>query len=170
MKALGIAGSPRANGNTEIITAHTLKAIGEEGIETELVSLSGLDIRPCNACMTCRSEETCPIDDDLWPVYMKMKDADAIIMASPVYFGSTTALLKALMERTGYIAYNNGRPFDRKVGGPLAVAHHAGQNFTRSWAALCPGRPTGTFPSVTPKGRWRRMKRGSVPPGTSART
>ena len=130
MKALGIAGSPRANGNTEIITAHTLKAIGEEGIETELVSLSGLDIRPCNACMTCRSEETCPIDDDLWPVYMKMKDADAIIMASPVYFGSTTALLKALMERTGYIAYNNGRPFDRKVGGPLAVARHAGQNFT----------------------------------------
>ena len=51
MKALGIVGSPRKNGNTEIITSHTLKAIAEEGIETELIPLAGLDIRPCNACM-----------------------------------------------------------------------------------------------------------------------
>jgi multimeric flavodoxin WrbA len=130
MKAIGIVGSPRKSGNTEIITAHTLKAIAEEGVETEIVPLAGLDIQPCNACMACKKAETCPIEDDLWPVYLKMKEADAIIMASPVYFGSATALLKALMERTGYVAHNNARPFDRKVGGPLAVARHAGQNFT----------------------------------------
>jgi len=130
MKAIGIVGSPRVNGNTEIITAHTLKAISEEGMETELIRLAGLHIQPCNACMACKKEETCPIEDDLFPIYTRMKEADAIILASPVYFGSATALLKALMERTGYIANNNGRPFDRKVGGPLAVARHAGQNFT----------------------------------------
>ncbi len=130
MKAVGIVGSPRVNGNTEIITAHTLRAIEEEGIEIELIRLAGRDIRPCNACMACKKEETCPIEDDLFPIYTKMKEADAIILASPVYYGSATALLKALMERTGYIAHNNGRPFDRKVGGPLAVARHAGQNFT----------------------------------------
>jgi len=70
------------------------------------------------------------IDDDLFPIYTKMKEAEAIILATPVYFGSATALLKALMDRAGYLAYNNGRVFDGKVGGPLVVARRAGQNFT----------------------------------------
>ena len=57
-----------------------------------------------------------------------MKEADAIILASPVYFGSATALLKALMERVGYIG--SRKVFAGKVGGPLVVARRAGQNFT----------------------------------------
>jgi multimeric flavodoxin WrbA len=130
VKAIGIVGSPRKGGNTEILTRHTLEAIEEEGLTTELITLAGLDIRPCNACMVCRQdEEWCPIDDDLFPLYTKLKEAEAIILASPVYFGSATALLKAFMERTGYIA----RPkmvFAGKVGGPLVVARRAGQNFT----------------------------------------
>jgi len=130
VKAIAIVGSPRKEGNTEILARYALKAIEEEGLDTELIRLAGLDIKPCNACMVCKKEESCPIDDDLWPIYIKMKEADAIILASPVYFGSATALLKALMERTGYIAYWNGRVFEGKVGGPLVVARRAGQNFT----------------------------------------
>ncbi len=129
MKAVGVVGSPRKNGNTEILTAHALKAIAEEGLDTELIRLAGLDIRPCNACMVCRDGEQCPIGDDLFPVYTKMKEAEAIILASPVYFGSATALLKALMERTGYLS-GRRRVFAGKVGGPLVVARRAGQNFT----------------------------------------
>ncbi len=129
MKAIGIVGSPRKNGNTEILTRHTLKAIEEAGLDTELIRLAGRDIRPCDACMVCRNEERCPIDDDLFPIYTKMKEADAVILASPVYFGSANALLKALMDRTGYISYDT-RPFAGKVGGPLVVARRAGQNFT----------------------------------------
>jgi len=130
MKAIGIVGSPRKNGNTEILTKHTLKAIEEEGLDTELITLAGLDIRPCNACNVCRGEEKCPIDDDLFPLYVRMKEAQAILLASPVYNGSATALLKAFTERTGYIASGNGRVFAGKVGGPLVVARRAGQNFT----------------------------------------
>ena len=130
MKAIGVVGSPRKDGNTEILTKHTLKAIEEEGLTTELIRLAGLDIRPCDACMVCRQdEERCPIDDDLFPLYNKLKEAEAIILASPVYFGSATALLKAFMERTGNIA----RPkmvFAGKVGGPLVVGRRAGHNFT----------------------------------------
>jgi len=129
LKVVGVVGSPRKNGNTEILTKHTLKAIAEEGLDTELIRLVGLDIRPCNACMVCREEERCPIDDDLFPIYTKMKEADAIILASPVYYGSATALLKALMERTGYMS-GSRRVFAGKVGGPLVVARRAGQNFT----------------------------------------
>jgi len=57
MKAVGIVGSPRVDGNTEILTRQTLEAIEEEGVTTELIRLAGLDIRPCNACMFCKSEE-----------------------------------------------------------------------------------------------------------------
>jgi multimeric flavodoxin WrbA len=130
MKAVGIVGSPRKNGNTELLTAHTLKAIAEDGVETELVRLAGLDIRPCTACMACKKEERCSIEDDLFPVYLKMKQADAIILASPVYYGSATALIKGVMERAAYLARWSGEPFRGKVGGPLVVARRAGQNFT----------------------------------------
>jgi multimeric flavodoxin WrbA len=129
MKAIGVVGSPRKNGNTEILTDHTLKAIAEEGIETELISLAGLDIRPCNGCGVCREEEKCPISDDFSPLYLKIKEADAIILASPVYYGSATALLKAFMERSGHLS-GSRRVFAGKAGGPLVVARRAGQNFT----------------------------------------
>jgi multimeric flavodoxin WrbA len=130
MKVIGIVGSPRKNGNTELLTKHTLKAISEEGLDIELIRLAGLDIKPCNACMACREEEHCPIEDGLFPIYLKMKAAEGIILASPVYFGSATALIKSLMERVGYISRWNGDPFCGKVGGPLVVARRAGKNFT----------------------------------------
>ncbi len=130
MKAIGIVGSPRKNGNTELLTTHTLKAIAEEGLDTELIRLAGLEIQPCNACMVCQKEERCSIEDDLFPIYGKMKEADSIILASPVYYGSATALIKALIERVGYISRWNGSPFHGKVGGPLVVARRAGKNFT----------------------------------------
>ena len=130
MKVIGIVGSPRKNGNTELLTKHTLKAISEEGVDTELIRLAGLEIKPCNACMACKEQEICSIKDDLFPIYLRMKEADGIILASPVYYSSATALIKALMERVGYIAGWNGEPFHGKVGGPLVVARRSGQNFT----------------------------------------
>jgi len=127
VKAVGIVGSPRKGGNTEILTGHCLNAMAEEGLETELVSLAGLDIRGCSACDYCFEHEGCSIEDDMPPVFDKMIAADAIVVGSPVYFGSATALVKGLLERAGLIS--RGR-FAGKVGGPLVVARRAGQNFT----------------------------------------
>ena len=141
MKALGISASPRKDGNCEILTAHALKAIAEEGAETELVSLSGRDIRPCTACGACSGNETCSVKDDLLPVYEKMKAADIILIAAPVYMGSLAGLAKCFTERAGYIDRNNKRLFTGKVGGPIVVARRAGQNFTVAqmyfWFELC---------------------------------
>ena len=138
MKAIGVVGSPRKDGNIEILTRHTLKAIEEEGLTTELIRLAKLDIRPCNACNVCRQDEEhaewCPIDDDLLPLYTKLKEAEAVILASPVYFGSATALLKAFMDRTGYLARPK-KAFAGKVGGPLVVARRGGHNFTHAQLA-----------------------------------
>ena len=129
MKAIGIVGSPRKGGNSEILTAHCLKAIGEEGLDTELVSLAGLSITGCNACNYCFEHDGCSIEDDLQPIYPKMVAADAIIVASPVYYGSATALVKGFLERAGYMSIRS-KPFRGKVGGPLVVARRAGKNFT----------------------------------------
>ena len=130
MKALGIVGSPRKGGNTELLMAHTLKAIAEEGIETELLSLAGKDIRYCTACMACRGTEKCSIDDDLMPIYTNMKEADAIIFGSPVYFQGATGLTRAFLERSGYISLQNGRVFAGKVGGPLVVTRRTAMSLT----------------------------------------
>jgi len=128
-KAIGIVGSPRKGGNTEILTAHCLKAMAEEGLKTDLVRLAGLDIRGCNACGYCFEHEGCSIEDDFQGVFDKMITADAIIVGAPVYFSSAPALIKGLLERAGYMSRRE-RGFASKVGGPLVVARRAGQNFT----------------------------------------
>ncbi len=130
MNVLGVSGSPREAGNSELITNHALKALSQEGIETELISLAGKTILPCTACMSCQNEERCVLDDDLMPIYEKMKSADGIILTTPVYFGSATALIKGLMERTGYISRHNNGTLKGKVGGPLVVGRRGGLTFT----------------------------------------
>jgi multimeric flavodoxin WrbA len=141
MKVIGIVGSPRKNGNTEQLTEYTLKAIAEEGLDTELIRLAGLDIKPCNGCNFCQTKPECSIKDDFQSIYQKMIAADGIILASPVYYGSATALIKGLMERAGFVARHSGRLFSRKVGGPLVVARRAGHNFTIAqlnlWFEIC---------------------------------
>jgi multimeric flavodoxin WrbA len=129
MKAIGIVGSPRKNGNTEVLTAHCLKAMAEEGLETELVRLAGLDIRGCNACGYCLDNPGCSIKDDFGSVFEKMKATDALIIGSPVYNSAAPALVKALIERAGFMARLKA-DFAGKVGGPLVVARRSGQNFT----------------------------------------
>ena len=132
MKIIGIVGSPRNNGNTEILTRIALEAAEEEGAETELIALAGKEIKPCDACRVCKQTGKCQINDDLPPILEKMLGADGIILATPVYYGSATPQIKALIDRSGYSARSKDRrrPFENKVGGPIVVARRAGQNFT----------------------------------------
>ncbi|MDQ1279681.1 MAG: hypothetical protein QG670_943 [Thermoproteota archaeon] len=130
MKIVGIVGSGRKGGNTEILVKAALDEIQKEGVDTELIILAGKDIKPCDACKSCWKTGECHIEDDLPPILKKMLDADGIILASPVYFGSATPQIKALIDRSGYSTRAKGRPFENKVGGPIVVARRAGQNFT----------------------------------------
>src|SRR3989304_4583231 len=115
MKAIGIVGSPRKHGNTEKLIGHCLQAIAEEGVETEIIPLAGLQISGCTACGYCHDHPgECSVKDDGRPIFERMKAADAIIVGSPVYFGSATALVKGLLERAGYC---NRGAFAGKVGG-----------------------------------------------------
>lgn len=126
---IGIVGSPRAEGNTEKLVAEALKAAAEEA-QTELIRLADKEIKPCDACLSCRKTGECRIKDDFQEIFEKMIKADGIILASPVYFGSATPQIMALIDRAGYVSEARGRVFENKVGGPLVVARRAGQNFT----------------------------------------
>jgi len=129
MKAVGIVGSPRPGGNTEILVSEALRVLREEGIETEMILLAGKSIKGCDACQACSKTGECAVDDDMEPIRQKMLAADAIIVGSPVYYSGATPETMALLHRVGYSSRALGRPFERKVGGPIAVARRAGQNF-----------------------------------------
>lgn len=133
MKAIAICGSPRIGGNTEILLRRCLGRLESDGLETQFIPLSGKTIKPCTACGWCREarDGTCVIkDDDLHAVFDCMKTADVIVVGSPVYFGSATPEMMALLDRTGYVARHNDDIFSRKIGGPIVVARRAGHNFT----------------------------------------
>lgn len=130
MKILAISGSPRKGKNTDTLLNIALDTLNDKGIETEFISLSGKKILSCNVCMGCEKVHGCILDDDFDPIYRAMVESDGFIIGSPVYFGSATAEINALLDRAGYVARKNGNPFNRKVGGPIVVARRAGQNFT----------------------------------------
>ncbi len=130
MKVVAICGSPRKGGNTEQLLREALDVIRSHGIETELIPLAGRTIRSCTACMACRNEDRCALRDDFDPIYRVMMESEGIIVGSPVYFGSATPEMMALLDRAGYVSRHNGHRLERKVGGPITVARRAGQNFT----------------------------------------
>lgn len=134
ISALAISGSPREQGNTAILLQRCLDRLASEGISGELVTLIGKTVRGCNACNACAETRDggCPgiSDDDFQPYFDKMVKADIIIVGSPVYFGSATPELMALLDRAGYVSRFSGNLLSRKLGGPIAVARRAGHNFT----------------------------------------
>jgi len=130
IKIVGIVGSPRIGGNTEYLVAETLKVMEKDGVQTELVRLSDKEVKPCDACLSCRKTGDCWIEDDLKSIFDKMTNADGIILSSPVYFGSATPQIKALIDRAGYLSVAKGRVFENKIGGAIVVARRAGHNFT----------------------------------------
>jgi len=131
VKALAISGSTRARGNTHLLLEKALEPVAEAGIETQIVSLHGRTILPCNACRRCAEEKNrCVLDDDFQEVFDLMREADALLLGSPVYFGSASPILMALIDRAGYVAYNGDNVFRRKVGAAVVVARRAGVNFT----------------------------------------
>lgn len=127
MKVVGVVGSPRPGGNTEILTRIALEEVEKEGLETEIISLAGKKIEPCDGCRSCSATGKCHIRDDFEFVCKKMIEADDNILATPVYYGAATPQIASLISR---FYGTRGKPLRNKVGGPIAVARRARHNFT----------------------------------------
>ena len=121
MKILGILGSSRAGGNTEILLDIALaKARGQE-MAASKISLRDLTIGPCDGCNGCFSTGECIVDDDMRQVYDGIRGADGIIWASPVYYWSMSGLTKMAMDRT-YALNFPALQQAGKIGGLILVA------------------------------------------------
>jgi multimeric flavodoxin WrbA len=131
MRIVGISGSPRIGGNTDLILNEALKAAESSGAETKLIRLCEYKLQPCNACMTCFSSGKCLIDDDCRVLYGELTRADGIILGSPSYFQGVTAQMKIFIDRIGFLALARKRvDFIGKVGGVIAVARRSGVSST----------------------------------------
>lgn len=125
MKILGLSGSPRKQGNTEILLGEALQGAEQEGAEVELYTVINKNIQPCDGCGACRKTGECHIKDDMQGLYEKLLAADGIIFGTPVYFYNMTAQTKAVVDRT--IALNQpGRNLNNKVGGVIVVGGSLG--------------------------------------------
>ena len=99
MRVLGIAGSPRRGGNTDLLLAEVMKGAASKGAEVKTMVLNELEITPCQHCDACFAAGQCRIKDDMQKVYEELERADRIVLASPVQFMGVTAQAKAMIDR-----------------------------------------------------------------------
>lgn len=98
-KILGIVGSPRRGGNTEILIDEVLRGAEEAGAVTEKVILNELDISPCQACNTCQKTNKCAQEDDMLILLDKMEHSHVWVLGTPVYWWGPTAQFKTFLDR-----------------------------------------------------------------------
>lgn len=127
MKALFINGSPRPKGNTYLALHEMEQVFAQEGIETELIHIGNQAIRGCIDCRQCRQKGKCVFDDAVNEVANKFKEADGLVVGSPVYYASANATLIAFLDRLFF-----STPFDKtmKVGAAVAAARRGGLTST----------------------------------------
>ena len=127
MKVLLLSGSPRKNGNTNLALSEMIKVFENDGIETELISVGTMDIRGCVACGSCRKNGKCIYDDIVNDIAEKLKEADGLVLGSPVYYASANGTLISLLDR---LFYSNSADLRMKVGASVVVARRGGCSAT----------------------------------------
>jgi len=133
MKVIAINGSPHKEGNT----FHAFNMVGEElkaaGIEFEILHIGNKTIHGCIACNICaiNRDEQCSIKTDMLnECVRKMKEADGILIGSPVYYSGIAGTMKCFLDRAFYVAGSNGNLFRHKVGAALVAVRRSGGSAT----------------------------------------
>lgn len=161
MNVLGISGTPRKGGNSEILLESALSPFIEANWEITKILLSEKVAGPCIGCETCIERHACFMNDDMNEIYEAYKKCDAIIISAPAYWRNVPAQLKAVFDRT--FAVGTGRPLKGKLGGAISVGRGSsgGQsivlnvihNFYLSCGVLCvPGELNGVTASADKPG------------------
>ncbi|MDR3653066.1 MAG: flavodoxin family protein [Paludibacter sp.] len=133
MKVVAINGSPHKEGNTY----HALRLVGskleENGIEFEIIHVGHKAVRGCMGCGTCRKmqNEKCVYSTDPVNDWIQiMKDADGIIISSPVYYSGVAGTMKSFLDRVFYVSGSNGNFFRHKVGAAVVAVRRTGGSST----------------------------------------
>ncbi len=99
-KVLILSGSPRKGGNSDLLCDEFMRGAIESGNEVTKINVAEKKVAPCRACYACKESGNCIIKDDMADILQAMIDADVLVLASPVYFYSIDAQLKAVIDRT----------------------------------------------------------------------
>ena len=123
LKVLMLNGSPHENGNTALAFREMEQVFRENGVEVENILLGKKAVRGCIACETCRKKGKCVFDDVVNELAEKFRDADGLVIGSPVYFGSANGTLVSALQRLFY-----STSFDKslKVGASVVCARRSG--------------------------------------------
>ncbi|MCQ2553266.1 MAG: flavodoxin family protein [Clostridia bacterium] len=127
MKVLIVNGSPRSNGNTTFALNEMTKVFEEEGVEVQTLNIGNKDIRGCIACTKCYELGKCVFDDVVNEAAQMLKEADGMVIASPVYYASANGTLVSFLDR---LFYSNSADLRMKVGASVAVARRGGCSAT----------------------------------------
>lgn len=126
MKVLMINGSPHENGTTRRALNEVATSLNENGIETEIITVGNKNVSGCLACGACAKLGKCITDDIVNVVIEKLKEADGLVVGSPVYYASMNGTLKSLLDRVFF-----GKScFANKPAAAIAVARRAGTTAT----------------------------------------
>lgn len=118
MKIISFNGSPRAGGNTELLLGSALKAIDRRTHRVDVFRLNDMNLTPCQNCGGCTDTGVCVINDRMQQIYPAIKEADRIILASPIYFSGLSAQTKIMIDRCQpfwFEKYIHNRPPEGKV-------------------------------------------------------
>ncbi|MBP3271979.1 MAG: flavodoxin family protein [Ruminococcus sp.] len=127
MKVIMLNGSPKSNGNTAISLAEMGKIFDAEGIEYEVIQVGNKNVRGCIGCGRCGELGKCVFDDVVNEITAKLRDADGLVVASPVYYASANGTLISCLDR---VFYSINADLRMKVGASVAVARRGGCSAT----------------------------------------
>lgn len=133
MKVIAINGSPHKEGNTH----YALRTMGDvfehQGIGFEILHIGHKEVRGCLACGKCaknRDEKCVIISDPLNDWVQQMKQADGLVLGSPVYYAGVNGTMKSFLDRAFYVAGSNGNLFRHKVGASVVAVRRSGGSST----------------------------------------
>lgn len=129
MKVVAFNGSPNKEGNTYHALKMVVSELEKEGIETEIIHVGNKAIRGCIACNQCaknRNEKCVLPGDEVNDWIQKIKEADGIILGSPVHYAALSATMKSFLDRAFYVTGNNGGMLRHKVGASVVAVRRTG--------------------------------------------
>jgi len=143
MKIVCLLGSPRTQGNSSTLAKYFCDAAEKLGAAVETFSLNKLNFRGCQGCMACKTKlDRCILKDDLEPVLDSLREADVLVLTTPVYFADLTAQLKGFIDRTySYLVpnfFNNPNPSRLSPGKKLVFIQTQGQPNEKLFADIFP--------------------------------
>ena len=142
MVIMAFNGSPRKKWNTATLLQKALDGAGSQGAETELIHLYDLNYKGCISCFACKtiggkSYGKCAVQDDLSPIFTRIEQADALILGSPIYWGTVSGEMKSFMERLlfQYATYTDppGSLFPRKIRTGFIYTMNVTEEIMKEW-------------------------------------